>query len=176
MAITQTSIVPIGGTLSINEAKPFFTHSTGRYNRDSSGVPYYTLKFKNKKTMFNAKQLSVTMRPSTLGTGGVPINYASNADATPMSDADAIVLAIANGLVPSNAAVSACGNNNNEPHFTQFVEDEAVYQIEGRDVNGYSKCYPAGTLKSVFQKDMERQGISVPEPVAAGAEDEAKPF
>jgi hypothetical protein len=94
-----------------------------------------------------------------------------------MSDDAAVALAIKNGLIPSNAAVAACGNNNTEPHFTQFVEDAATYSIDGREVTGYSKCYPAGTAKSVFQKDMERQEITVPEPVAAGKEVElARPF
>jgi hypothetical protein len=177
MAITQTSVVPVGGTLSINDAKTIITHATGRYNRDSSGVPYYTLRFKNKKTLFNAKQLAVTLRPTTLGTDGQPINYAANADGSEMSDADAVALALRNGLIPSNAAVAACGSNNTEPHFTQFVEDAATYSIEGREVTGYSKCYPAGTAKSVFQSDMKRQGITVPEPVAAGEEEElARPF
>lgn len=176
MAITQTSVVPVGGTLSINEAKTNFTHRTGRYNRDSSGVPYFTLKFKNRKTKFNPKQLAVTLRPTTLGSDGAPINYATNADGTPMSDDAALELAFKKGLNESNDAVAACSNSNTEAHFTQFLEDAATYSIDGREVTGYSKCYPAGTAKSVFQSDMKRQGITVPEPVAAGADDDGQPF
>jgi hypothetical protein len=101
---------------------------------------------------------------------GEPILY----DADP---ATALKQAQENGFILPAAmlnAIKSC-ESAKQPALTKFTAENVQYMIDEREVNVFSQCYPIGTSKAVFVKEMTARGIVAQIEETVDANDDA-PF
>lgn len=159
--ISASKVILAMVSIILNENKPSFgsVNFTEPSSDDSTGgnVPYYVVRGKNKLTPLSSKMINYVFKAPTLNKGEAIIY--------PEDRAAAIELACKHGWVKPNdmlTALRAC-EKEKIAALVQFSSVTEPYTIgEGetsREVTNFSRVYSSETPKSVFLKDMDREGI-----------------
>lgn len=163
MSIESRKVVLARPEVVLNETKPthkgcnFTEKSENADDETGANVPYYVVRGRNKKAILSTKLINYVYKAATLSKGEA-IVYPEDRD-------EALKLAQKHGFIMPNEMISALKQlaNQNEAALVQFSTETDPYTIgegdDAREVTNFTRTYSVDTPKSVFIKDMEREGI-----------------